>query len=149
VSSNEREMGPVDYLIVEWPPGKEPNGEGLGILLDLVDRGLVRVIDLAFVTKEEDGTVNAALIADLDHDGTLDLVKFEGASSGILAQDDYDEAGAALQPGASAAILIYENSWAAPFVAAVRGSGAELVASGRIPADTLHDALDQLEAAEN
>jgi uncharacterized protein DUF6325 len=145
----EPELGPIDYLIVEWPPDAKPTGEGLGILVDLVERGLVRVIDLAFVQKEEDGKVRGVAIADLDGDGTLDLTQFEGASSGILAQDDFDEAGAALQPGSAAAILVYENRWAGPFVAALRRSGAEPVASGRIPATTLLDALEQMDAAEN
>jgi hypothetical protein len=149
VSDISVELGPVDYLIVEWPPGKEPTGEGLGLLANLVERGLIRVLDLAFVQKEQDGTMNGLAIADLDRDGTLDLVQFEGASSGIMGQDDYDEAGAALEPGSSAAILIYENRWAAPFAAAVRRSGAQLVASGRIPIDALLETLDELEAAES
>jgi hypothetical protein len=108
------------------------------------------VLDLAFVRKNEDGSVDAVdglLVADLDQDGTLDLAEFEGASSGLLSEHDYDEAGSALEPGASAAILIYENRWAAPFAAAVRGSGAELIASGRIPVDALMEALEESEAA--
>jgi uncharacterized protein DUF6325 len=148
VSESGIEIGPVDYLIVEWPPGKEPTGEGLRLLVDLKERGLIRVLDLAFVRKESDGTVKGLAIADIDHDGSLDLVQFEGASSGIMGQDDYDEAGAALEPGSAAAILVYENRWAAPFVTAVRRSGAQLVASGRIPADSLLNALDELEAKE-
>jgi hypothetical protein len=142
------ELGPIDYLVVEWPSGKEPTGEGLAHLVDLTDRGLIRVLDLAFVRKDEDGTVQGLVIADLDQDGSLDLVQFEGASSGILDQEDYDEAGGALEPGASAAILVYENRWAAPFAAAVRRGGAQLVASGRIPHDELVKALDEREAAQ-
>jgi hypothetical protein len=142
------QIGPVDYLIVEWPAGKEPNGEGLRLLGDLTDRGLIRVLDLAFVRKEQDGTVSGLALADLDNDGTLDLVQFDGASSGLMGQEDYDEAGSALEPGASAAILVYENRWAAPFVTALQASGAELVSSGRIPAPDLLKALDELEAAE-
>jgi len=141
------ELGPVDYLVVEWPAGKEPTGEGLKHLVDLTERGLIRVLDLAFVRKNEDSTLDGLLVADLDQDGTLDLAEFEGASSGLLSEHDYDEAGAALEPGASAAILIYENRWAAPFAAAVRRSGAELIASGRIPVDALMEALEQSEAA--
>jgi hypothetical protein len=146
--SNDIELGPVDYLVVEWPAGKEPTGEGLKHLVDLTDRGIIRVLDLAFVRKNEDGTLDGLLVADLDQDGTLDLAEFEGASSGLLSEHDYDEAGAALEPGAAAAILIYENRWAAPFAAAVRRSGAELIASGRIPVDALLEALEQSEAAE-
>jgi len=147
VSANEIEIGPVDYLIIEWPAGKEPTGEGLKHLADLSDRGLVRVIDLAFVRKEQDGSVVGLALTDLDGDGTLDLVQFEGASSGLLSQDDYDEASAALEPGASAAILVYENRWAAPFVTAVRNSGAQVVANGRIPVADLLEALEQAETA--
>jgi hypothetical protein len=148
MTDTEIEIGPVDYLVVEWPPGKEPTGEGLNVLVDLTERGLIRVLDLAFVQKEQDGSIKGLLLADLDSDGTLDLAQFEGASSGMLGQDDYEEAGAALEPGASAAILVFENRWAAPFVAAVRRSGAQVVGSGRIPVDDLLEALDQAEAAE-
>jgi hypothetical protein len=148
MTDTEIEIGPVDYLVVEWPPGKEPTGEGLNVLVDLTERGLIRVLDLAFVQKEQDGSIKGLLLADLDSDGTLDLAQFEGASSGMLGQDDYEEAGAALEPGASAAILVFENRWAAPFVSAVRRSGAQVVGSGRIPVDDLLEALDQAEAAE-
>jgi hypothetical protein len=147
VSENEIELGPVDYLIVEWPPGKEPTGEGLDEIVTLSERGLIRVLDLAFVTKGEDGTVAGLAIADIDGDGRLDLAQFEGASSGLLGQDDYDEASAALEPGASAAILLYENTWAAPFVAAMRRSGAQVVANGRIPVEELLATLEEIEAA--
>jgi len=148
LGENDIELGPVDYVVVEWPPGKEPSGEGLGILADLTDKGIIRVLDLAFVRKDEDGTIEGVAIADLDHDGTLDLVQFEGASSGLLSEHDYEQARDVLEPGASAAILIYENTWAAPFAAAARRSGAEFVASGRIPVDALLEALEQREAAE-
>jgi hypothetical protein len=142
VSDNDIELGPIDYLVVEWPAGAQPTGEGLGVLADLTDRGLIRVIDLAFVQKGEDGSVAGLALADLDGDGTLDLMQFEGAASGILGQDDYEQAGAALEPGTSAAILVYENTWAAPFVSAMRRSGAQVVANGRIPVETLLEALE-------
>jgi hypothetical protein len=148
VNKNEIELGPVDYLVVEWPAGKEPTGEGLKLLTDVTERGLIRVLDLAFVKQEEDGTVKGLAIADIDADGSLDLVQFEGASSGVLGEDDYNEAGAALEPGTSAAILVYENRWAEPFATALRRSGAQLVASGRIPVTTLLEKLDELEAAQ-
>jgi len=145
--NDEIELGPVDYLIVEWPAGKQPTGEGLKLLADFTDRGLINVLDLVFVQKNEDGSVSGLAIADIDSDGELDLVEFSGASSGLLSQDDYDDAGGALEPGASAAILLYENSWARPFVKAVKAGGAQLVASGRIPAADLADAVDTLETA--
>jgi uncharacterized protein DUF6325 len=145
--ADEIELGPVDYLIVEWPPGTQPTGEGIKLLAEFTDRGLINVLDLVFVTKDQDGTMSGLAIADIDSDGELDLLQFDGASSGLLGQDDYDEAGAALEPGASAAILLYENQWARPFVAAVRASGAQLVASGRIPGEHLAEAVETLETA--
>src|SRR3954452_7355797 len=147
MSDQETALGPVDYLIVEWPAGTQPNGEGLKELADLTDRGLIRVLDLVFVTKGEDGAVAGLLLADIDSDGDLDLVEFEGASSGLLSQDDYDEAGGALEPGASAAILLYENRWARKFAEAVRATGAQLVARGGIPAPDLVEAAESLETA--
>ena len=146
--TDEIELGPIGYLIVEWPAGTQPTGEGLGVLADLTDRGLIRVLDLAFVQKDEDGKVSGLALMDIDSDGDLDLVQFEGASSGLLAQDDYDEAGAALEPGASAAILLYENRWARPFAEAMRRSGAQLVASGFIPMTDLVDAVETLETTQ-
>jgi uncharacterized membrane protein len=139
------EMGPIDYLLVEWP-GRQPNGEVAPHLVDLVDRGLIRILDLAFVAKDEDGTVAGLELADLG-DGAAELEVFEGASSGLLSDDDLTEAAAALEPGTSAAILVFENTWAAPFASAVRRSGGQLVASGRIPVDDVLAALDAAEAA--
>jgi hypothetical protein len=148
MSENGIGLGPVDYLVVEWPPGKEPNGKGLDVLIDLTERGLIRVLDLAFVQKQEDGTVAGLALADIDGDGELDLMAFDGASSGVLDQGDLDDAGAALEVGASAAILVYENRWATPFAAAVRAGGAELVARGAVPVDALVATLDALETAQ-
>ena len=145
--NDEIQLGPVDYLIVEWPAGKQPTGEGIKLLAEYTDRGLINVLDLVFVQKNEDGSVSGLAVMDLDSDGELDLVQFEGASSGLLGQDDLDEAGSALEPGASAAILLYENAWARPFVSAVKAGGAQVIASGRIPADDLAAAVDTLETA--
>lgn len=138
------ELGPIDYLLVEWP-GRQPNGEVAPHLIDLVERGLIRVLDLAFVAKDEDGTVSGLELADLG-DGAAELEVFEGASSGLLSDDDLTEAAAALEPGTAAALLVYENTWAAPFAAAVRRSGGQLVASGRIPAEDVLAVLDAAEA---
>lgn len=138
------EMGPVDYLVVEFP-GSRFTGEGLPLLVDLADRGVIRILDLVLVKKEDDGSLTGLVLADLDADGELDLTIFEGASSGLLGQDDIDEAGAVLEAGSSAAILVYENSWAGPFASALRRSGAQLVASGRIPVQALLASLDAAE----
>jgi len=135
------EMGPIDYVVIEFP-GNKMTGEGLPILVDLVDRGVIRLIDLVFFTKADDGSVAMLEIADFDGDGELDMAIFEGASSGILGDDDISEAAAAVEGGSSAALLVYENRWAAPFAAAVRRGGGQLVAFGRIPIQALVAALD-------
>ena len=141
------EMGPIDYIVVEFP-GSKMNGEAFPHLIDLVDRGIVRILDLVFVTKELDGSVKGIAIADLDDDGELDLAVFEGASSGLIGDDDIEEAGGILEPGSSAGILVYENVWAGPFAAAVRRGGGQLVASGRIPIQAMLAALEAADAAE-
>ena len=147
MSDDLDEMGPIDYIVVEFP-GSKMTGEGFPLLLDLVDRGIIRILDLVFVTKDLDGSVKGIAIADLDDDGELDLAVFEGASSGLISDDDIDEAGGILEPGSSAGILVYENVWAGPFAAAVRRGGGQLVASGRIPIQAMLAALEAAEAAD-
>jgi uncharacterized protein DUF6325 len=142
----DMEMGPIDYLVIEWP-GRQPTGEAAPYLVDLVDRGLIRILDLAFIAKDEDGSITRLEIADLG-DEIEEYAVFAGASSGLLSDEDADEASAALEPGTSAAVLVYENIWAGPFAAAVRRSGGQLVASGRIPTQALIAALDATEPAE-
>jgi uncharacterized membrane protein len=134
------EMGPIDYVLVEWT-GRQPNGEIAPHLIDLVDRGLIRVLDLIFLAKDEDGTVRG-----IEIDEAADLTVFEGASSGLIADDDIEEAGNVMEPGTSAALLIYENVWAAPFATAVRQTGGQLVSSGRIPIQAVLAALEAAEA---
>jgi dihydroorotase-like cyclic amidohydrolase len=142
-ASNEAsEMGPIDYLLLEWPD-RQPTGEAMPHLIDLVERGVIRLLDLAFITKAEDGAVGRIEIADLGEQFGV----FVGAESGLLSDEDTAEAAAALEPGTSAALLVYENRWAAPFAAAARRSGAQLVASGRIPIQAVIAALDAAEAA--
>ncbi|MEV7567371.1 DUF6325 family protein [Streptomyces tanashiensis] len=138
------EIGPIDYVVVEFP-GNHMTGEAFPLLVDLVERGIIRLLDLMFIRKDEDGSVTALEIADLTGDGALDLAVFEGVQSGLLGQDDLEEAAAAVEPGNSAGLLIYENVWAAPFATALRRGGAQLVASGRVPVQAL---LASLEAAE-
>ncbi len=146
MSGNEfEEMGPIDYLLVEWP-GRQPTGEAAPHLIDLVDRGLIRILDLAFIAKAEDGSVSLLEIADLGQEVAA-FAAFEGASSGLLSDEDTNEAAAALEPGTSAALLVYENSWAAPLATALRRSGGQLVASGRIPIQAVLAALDAADAA--
>jgi hypothetical protein len=142
-----RDHGPIDYLAVEFPEARM-RGEGLAALLDLVDRGIIRLLDLRAVTREADGTFTAVAITDLDNDGTLDLAVFEGVESGLIDDDDIERAADLIESGKVVALLVYENTWAIPFVSAMRRVGAELIASGRIPADEVIAALDSLEAEE-
>jgi hypothetical protein len=140
------DIGPIDYLVVEFPPDRQPDGSALPLLLDLVDNGIIRVLDLAFVRKDADGSVAGIDIADLGLSGDVDVTVFAAASSGLIGDDDIADAGGVLEPGASAAVLVYENTWAAPFAAALRRSGAQLVANGRIPVQALIDSLDAVDA---
>jgi dihydroorotase-like cyclic amidohydrolase len=140
------EMGPIDYVLIEWP-GRQPTGEAAPIVADLVERGIIRVLDLAFITKDEDGELAGLEITDLGEQ-VEELKLFEGASSGLLGDDDISEAASALEPGTSAALLVFENTWAAPFASAVRRSGGQLVANGRIPVQALLAAVEAAEEAE-
>jgi hypothetical protein len=134
-------MGPISYLVVEFP-GNKMTGEGFPVLVDLVDRGLIRILDLRFVTRHTDGSIRAIELQDIDRDGQFDLAVFEGASSGLLDDSDVADARSVIQPGSSAGILIFENRWAAPFTQALRHGDAQLVAAGYIPQDTIAAALD-------
>jgi uncharacterized protein DUF6325 len=139
------EPGPIDYLVVEFP-GSRMTGEGLPLLVDLVDRGIIRILDLIFVRKEQDGSVRGVELADLTGDSELDLAVFDGVSSGLLGRDEIDDVSDVLQPGSSAGILVYENVWAGPLAAALRRGGGRLVADGRIP---VQEILASLDAAES
>jgi hypothetical protein len=131
------DMGPIDYVVVEFP-SHHTAGEGLPLFVDLVDRGIVRILDLAFVRKEVDGTVYSLNLGDVGPE----LAVFDGASSGLLNQEDLDNAAEAIAPDSTAALLVYENRWAAPFATTLRRGGAQLVASGRIPVQAMLAALE-------
>ena len=139
------ELGPISYLIVEFP-GNRMTGDGLNALVDLVDRGVVRVLDLLFVTRDEDGTTRAIELQDIDSDGELDIATFEGVSSGLMDDSDLADAASVIQPGSSAGVLIFENRWAMPFTRALRRGGAELVAAGYIPQDAIEASLEATES---
>ncbi len=138
-------MGPISYLIVEFP-GSRMTGEGMPILLELVDRGVIRILDIVFVNRGTDGSLNVLQLSDIDHDGQFDIALFAGASSGLLDESDLADAASAIQRGSSAAILIFENRWATPFVEALRRGKAELVAAGYIPQGAV---LTSLQATEH
>ncbi|MFN8113267.1 MAG: DUF6325 family protein [Solirubrobacterales bacterium] len=139
------EMGPIDYVLIEWPDDP-PNGEVAPIVFDLVNRGIIRVLDFAIFAKNEDGDVAAIDFGELPANAEA-LEEFRGASSGVIGEDDLVEAAAAIDPGALAALIVYENTWAAPFAVATRRSGGQLVAGGRIPIQAFIAALDAAEAA--
>ena len=139
------EMGPIDYIVMEWPGDTPVTGEAMVELLDLVDRGLIRILDLAFMHKAADGSVSAIDLAEVDEDHQGFAV-FAGASSGLLSQEDLEEAAAVLEPDTFAGVLVWENRWAAPIAVALRRSGGQLVASGRIPVQAIVASLDAAEA---
>ena len=137
-----QEMGPIDYVVLEWP-GKQPTGDVVPLILDVVDRGIIRVLDIAVVAKAEDGSIATLDLGALDD---ASFAEFDGASAGLLGDDDLEEAAEALRPGTSAAVLVWENRWAAPIAVALRRSGGQLVASGRIPVQAILASLDAVEA---
>jgi len=142
---DDLEVGPVDNLVIEFP-GSGMTGEGFPILVDLVDRGIIRILDLVFIEKDLDGQVTILDLTAMDDRSPGDLSIFQGASSGLLDGTDIGEAASAVAPGSAAGILLFENRWAGPFVAAMRRSGGELVASGRVPATDLIAAIEAAEA---
>jgi Family of unknown function (DUF6325) len=144
MTDDASEMGPIDFLVMEFD-GDRLTGESLPLLVDLVDRGIIRILDLVFVRKTG-GVVSTLTIAEIDAEEGLDLTVFEGAWSGLVDRDDIDEAGQVLADGRVAVLVVYENSWAAPLVGALRRSGAEVVAGGRITVDALVGALDATES---
>jgi hypothetical protein len=146
MEAHEDELGPIDIVVIAYPAGAPMTGEAAPMLLDLVDRGIIRVLDALFVQQNEDGTFSGFEASDLDSDRIGDFKIFEGASSGLLGEDDVASVGETLEPGSAAVMIVYENRWAAPFAAAVRRNGGVLVANHRITAQELMDALDTADA---
>jgi hypothetical protein len=141
------ELGPVDWIVVEFP-GSRFNGEIAPALRDLVDRDLVRVLDLLVLKKDADGALDAFELSDLDTSEIGELRRYESELAMLLSEEDVTAVAAAIEPGSSAAVLVWENSWAAPFASAVRHSGGQLVASGRIPIQALLAAVEDDESAD-
>ncbi len=126
------ELGPVDYIVVEFPAGASNfTGEMAAELVKLADSGTIRVIDVLILTKNEDGSIDAIELSDIQELGELRAIEAELAE--LLAEDDVVHLAAAMEPGSTAGVLIWENLWAAPFASAVRRSGGQLIANGRIP----------------
>jgi hypothetical protein len=140
------ELGPVDYLVVEFPAGASSfTGEMAKELLALVDSGTIRVIDMLILSKNADGSVDAMELSDVDDLGPLQQLETELAE--LLAEEDVEHLAAALEPGSTAGVLIWENLWAAPFAAAARRSGGQLIANGRIPIQAIIASIQADEAA--
>ena len=146
MSSVELELGPVDIVVIGFPSDAPRTGEAIPIFVDLVERGVIRVLDVLVVQKDSEGTVSGLAIADLDADEYPDLVVFEGARSGMLGDEDAATAGDGLEPGEAAVLICFENTWAAPFVTAVRRNGGHVLAFQRVPAEDLLDAFAALDA---
>ena len=135
------ELGPVDWIVVEFP-GSRFNGQIAPALLDLVERDLIRVLDLLVLKKDDDGSLEAFELSDLDEAEIGELRTYESELAMLLSEEDVNSLAAAIDPGSSAAVLVWENAWAAPFGSAVRRSGGQLVASGRIPTQALLAAIE-------
>jgi hypothetical protein len=136
-------LGPVDYLVVEFPADEANfSGEMAAELRSLVDRELIRVLDLVILRKEPDGSVEVAELTDVDESNVGDLMALEADLAMLLAEEDVVEIAKALEPGSIAAVLVYENSWAGPFASSIRRSGGQLVANGRIPTQALLAAIE-------
>jgi hypothetical protein len=140
------ELGPIDIVVIGYPADAPMTGEAAGLMMDLVERGIIRVLDVLFVMEGEDGKFSGFEATDLDEKGVGDFKVFEGASSGLLGDEDVATAAESIEPGSAAVMIVYENRWAAPFAAAVRRNGGVLIDNQRIPVQDLIDALDAIEA---
>jgi hypothetical protein len=140
------ELGPVDYVVVEFPAGASNfTGEMVAELLSLIERGIIRVIDVLILTKSEDGSVDAMELSDVGELGELQALEAQLAE--LLAEDDVEHLAAAMEPGSVAGVLIWENLWAAPFASAARRSGGQLIANGRIPIQAIIASIEADEAS--
>jgi hypothetical protein len=141
------DMGPIDAVLIGYPTGAPMTGEAVPYVIDLVERGIVRILDVVFIVKGDDGSLQDFPANDLDAGSVGDFAAFEGASSGLFDRGDIAAAADALESGTSGVLIVYENAWAAPFSAAVRRNGGRLVASARVGVQDLIDALEAAEAS--
>lgn len=142
------ELGPVDYLVVEFP-GSQFKGEIMSELVDLVRRGIVRVLDLVVIKKDLDGSYEAFEFDDADAGPLGEIRELEAELADLLSEDDVTAVAETLEPGSAAGLLVYENLWAAGFSSAVRRAGGQLVASGRIPVQALIGAIEEEVEGQN
>ena len=147
-TQEDLELGPVDIVVIGYPPGAPRTGEAVPLFIDLVDRGIIRVLDVLMVEKDANGVVSGVEIGDFDGDGETDLAVFAGARSGLMGDEDAAAAAEALEPGSMAVLICFENAWAAPFATAVRRNGGQMLAFERVPVADLMDAVNALDAAD-
>ena len=146
MSTEELELGPIDIVVIGFPAEAPRTGDAIPIFVDLVDRGVIHVLDVLIVEKDADGNVAGIELSDVDGDGMTDLRVFEGARSGMLGDEDAVTAGEGLEPGETAVLICFENAWAAPFATAVRRNGGRLLAFQRVPAEDVLEAVEELDA---
>ena len=140
------QLGPVDIVVIGYPADAPRTGEAIPLFIDLVERGIITVLDVMMVAKDADGSFSLIEITDLDGDGENDLLVFHGAQSGMLSDTDAAVAAEELEPGEMAVLICFENTWAAPFATAVRRNGGQLLAFQRVEAQDLIDSLQALDA---
>jgi hypothetical protein len=148
MSSEELELGPIDIVVIGFPRDAPRTGEAIPIFVDLVERGIIRVLDVLMVEKDAGGNVVGLELTDLG-DGLDELRVFEGARSGMLGDEDATTAGQGLEPGEAAVLICYENAWAAPFATAVRRNGGHLLAFERVPTQEVIATIEALDAVES
>jgi hypothetical protein len=141
------ELGPVDLVVIAYPPDAPATGEAIPLFVDLVDRGIIRVLDVIGIRKDEDGSFSGFDIDAAHEQGAPDLVAFEGAQTGLIGDEDLRIAAEEMEVGMRAIMIVFENRWAAPFVSAVHRNGGRVVAYERIGAQDLLDAVENIEAA--
>ena len=146
VTDSIREMGPIDWLLIEFD--QPLTGQAAPPLLDLIDRGLIRILDIMFIRKLSDGSIQAIEISDMPGDEAAHVQVFDGLATGLLGDEDLSAAGEALEVDTRAIMIVFENTWAAPFAVAVREAGGLIVDQGRIPIQSIVAALDELDAIE-
>ena len=147
MEAQPEELGPIDIVVIGYPADAPMTGDAVPLLLDLVERGIIRVLDVLFVMEGDDGSYAGFQARDLDDKSVGDFKFFEGASTGMLGDEDVATAAEAVEPGSAAVLIVYENRWAAPFAAAVRRNGGRLLENQRIHTQELLAALDAAEAA--
>ena len=148
MSSEQLELGPVDIVVIGFSADAPRTGESIPLMVDLVDRGIIRILDVLIIQKEDDGSVASLEINELEGTVSAHLDVFDGSTTGMLGDEDAAVAGEGLEPGESAVLICFENAWAAPFVTSVMRNGGRVLAFDRIPAEDLIETLAALEGAE-